>query len=152
VTNNHEQGAATGAESIADTPPVYVRAVPIVNGILCSVGIAISLYVYRHFPHPSFVVHPTKTPWSESIESYLFVIPAAQALFFIVPLYQLVFWSRTVRRAAGRDAWFRANIPYLRTYYSEALHLFVSIVFVAFSVFLLCLTIYHARLVATGNL
>jgi hypothetical protein len=137
--------------SIADTAAKHVRWVAMANGILLAIGISVSLYVYMHFPHLHVVHDPSNRPSSETIESYLFKGPAIQAFLFLVPMYQAICWSRTVRGAMLREKWLRRNAPYLRSYYSKTLNMVVSIIFVCVSAILLSMTIYHSVRVAEGS-
>jgi len=121
----------------------YARRVAIVHGVLGFLGATIALYAYRYFVHPAVVVHHTKTPWSESIEAYLFAPSLFQAFFFVGLLYRSSFRKR------------RVNYPNPRNISDDQLKTILQVVwfgFVAFGVFLFGLTIYHARVVAAGGL
>jgi len=92
-------------------PPGYWRAVACVNGILFLIGASLSIYVYLYFPHPTSVQHLTRTSSSESIESYLFFGPVAQAWLFFGPAYLTLFWQRALRGAAKAEAWLEPTCP-----------------------------------------
>jgi hypothetical protein len=137
--------------SIANAFAVYSRRMAVANGILFAIGISVSLYVYRHYPHPSLIHDETNRPSSETTENYLFAFVAAQAFLFAVPAYQAIFFARTIRNARRREAWLRRNAPYLRSYHSKTLSKVVSTLWVLGSALFLCLTIYHSVLVARGS-
>ncbi len=138
-------------EMLAKAPPIYLRSVAAVYFVLCAIGFSIAIHVYRHYPHPSYIQHVTKAPWSESIESYLFVGHGIMMICFLVLTYLGIFWQRTIRRSVKWQTSANANTRYLPSYYSVRLHIFVLVIFVAFGMLLLGLTIYRSWLITTGS-
>jgi hypothetical protein len=149
--NEETHEPVANVESIANASSIYARRATAANGILFVISISISLYVYLHFPHPLVVHDSTSRPSSETVESYLFTFPAAQAFLFAVLAYQTTFWARTLRGAMRREAWLQRSAPYLRSYYSNTLNKLVCTLFVLASVAFLCATIYHSVPLALGS-
>jgi hypothetical protein len=137
--------------SIGGASRVYATVAAIANAVLF-IGVSVSLYAYWHFPHPSIVQHPTRTPWSESIESYLFVFQVMQVVPLFVTARIALFWDSYALRTAKWDAWAKAKRPYMRDYNSVAVHNCVLIGMVAASALLLGLSAYRSLLAATGRL
>jgi hypothetical protein len=145
----HTKNPIGNNAAVIDAARGYLRIVAVINGVILIPGILTPLYVYLHFPHSALVQHFSEP--DGSIEAYLFGMPAMQFVLFIGLSYLAVFWRQTVRRAAEREAWIRANKPRLRIYHSITVMKFVSIFFVLFGLLLVSLTIHHSLLVAAGG-
>jgi hypothetical protein len=140
--NSHEEA------DIMEAARVYGKRAAIINGILCLPGIAVTFYVYLMSPHPSAIQHPTRTPWSESIESYIFIPVLMQLVVFLWLAWVTLFWKKVTRRAMERETWLRANVAWLPMYHSKGLSKIVAIGFIGVGVFFLGMAIYHSLLVA----
>src|ERR1700733_4001708 len=139
-------------QQVVDEFRASSKRIAIAYGILCLVGSSVAIYVYMSYPHPALVWHSTKTPWSESIASYLFMPPIMLAIVCIAMWVQSIYWRQSISYSIDGALALKKLMPNLRGYYSDRLLKFVTIFFIAFGMLLFGLTIYHSWLVAAGGL
>jgi hypothetical protein len=139
------------SRSIATASSAYLGAVAVLNGLLGSVGLIISLYTYFKFPHLTGIEHSAKNVWVESIESYIFVFPAFQVALFLVPAVFYFRWNTFLRRAVVEEEKQRSDDPALRRLDSILLYYWLCVLLAASAVGLLGLTIYRSIMLATNS-
>ena len=137
---------------MADASRAYLVIAAIANGVLCLIGICVSVYVYLKFPHPTMVEHAGRFSISnESIESYIFSYPAFQIAMFVIPTIQSLRWQTALRRNLELEAFQKAKNPRLRQLDSVLLYNFTCAILVIVEACLLGVTIYRASVLATNS-
>jgi hypothetical protein len=129
---------------VMQSDPRYARWATALTGLLCAASFAITIHVYDTAPSHVITRHIVDKFHREfdrvqSLEEYLFVGPAFQALIFLMSLPQILFWKNFLRKMIEESS--KPDPSFARRGDPVIAYSSVCIMMVVMSVFLLGIVI-----------